>query len=67
MPLGYLVSVVVLGLCTWCASDQAVVSMELPGAQHSFDYFDTPRARLVANQIEAFTAWVRSRGHGETS
>jgi acetyl esterase/lipase len=43
------------------ASEQPVAYTELPGAQHSFDYFDSLRGRLVVDQIEAFTAWVRSR------
>lgn len=43
-------------------SDQPVVYTELPGGQHSFDYFDSLRGRIVVDQIESFTAWVRSRG-----
>jgi acetyl esterase/lipase len=43
------------------ASDHPVVYTELPGAQHSFDYFDSLRGRLAVDQIEAFAAWVRSR------
>lgn len=42
-------------------SGQPVVWCELPGAQHSFDYFASVRARVVADRIEAFAAWVRSR------
>ena len=42
-------------------SDQPCVYTELPGAQHSFDYFDSVRGRLIVDQIEAFTAWVRSQ------
>lgn len=42
-------------------SEQPVVSTELPGAQHSFDYLDSLRGRLVVDQIETFAAWVRSR------
>jgi acetyl esterase/lipase len=42
-------------------SEQPVVYTELPGAQHSFDYFDSVRGRLSVDQIEAFLAWVRSR------
>ncbi|GIF01258.1 alpha/beta hydrolase [Paractinoplanes rishiriensis] len=41
-------------------SEQPLVYTELPGAQHSFDYFDSLRGRLAVDQIEAFTAWVRS-------
>ena len=39
-------------------SEQPVVYTELPGAQHSLDYFDSLRRRLVVDQIEAFAAWV---------
>jgi acetyl esterase/lipase len=42
-------------------SKQPVVYIEMPGAQHSFDYFDSLRGRLIVDQIEAFAAWVRSR------
>ena len=41
-------------------SRQPVVWTELPDAQHSFDYFASPRAWRAVDQIEAFTAWVRS-------
>ncbi len=41
-------------------SRQPVVWSELPDAQHTFDYFASLRARLVADRIEAFTAWVRT-------
>jgi acetyl esterase/lipase len=41
-------------------SRQPVVWSEMPDAQHSFDFFASLRARLVADRIEAFTAWVRS-------
>jgi acetyl esterase/lipase len=43
------------------ASKQPVIYTELPGAQHSFDYFDSLRGRLVVDQIETFAAWIRSR------
>jgi acetyl esterase/lipase len=42
-------------------ADQPCVYTELPGAQHSFDYFDSVRGRQTVDQIEAFAAWVRSR------
>jgi acetyl esterase/lipase len=42
-------------------SRQPVVWTELPDAQHSFDYFASPRAWRAVDQIEAFAAWVRSR------
>ena len=38
-------------------SERPVVYSELPGPQHSFDYFDS----LCGASGEAFTAWVRSR------
>lgn len=38
-----------------------VVWTEIPDAQHSFDYFTSPRAWRSVDQIEAFAAWVRSR------
>jgi acetyl esterase/lipase len=45
-------------------SRQPVVWTEIPDAQHSFDYFASPRAWRVVDRIEAFTAWVRSRPAG---
>jgi acetyl esterase/lipase len=42
-------------------SRQPVVWTEIPDAQHSFDYFTSPRAWRAVDQIEAFAAWVRSR------
>jgi hypothetical protein len=46
----------------WAAtSRQPAIYTELPGAQHSFDYFDSLRGRVTVDQIEGFTAWVRSR------
>ena len=41
-------------------SRQPVVWTQLPDAQHSFDYFASPRAWRTIDQIEAFAAWVRS-------
>jgi acetyl esterase/lipase len=41
-------------------SEQPFVYSGLPGAQHSFDYFRSLRARVVVDRIEAFAAWVRS-------
>jgi acetyl esterase/lipase len=43
------------------ATDGPVVYAELPGAQHAFDLFHTPRFESVVDAIEAFAAWVRSR------
>lgn len=37
-----------------------VVYAELPGAQHAFDLFASVRARITADAVEAFLAWVRS-------
>ena len=42
-------------------STNAVVYAELPGGQHSFDLFHSPRFEAVVDGIEAFAAWVRSR------
>ena len=38
-----------------------VVYARLPGAQHSFDLFNSVRFQYVIDGIEKFTAWVR--GH----
>jgi acetyl esterase/lipase len=43
------------------SSDNPVVYVELPGAQHSFDLFHSIRFETVVDAIEAFAAWVRSR------
>lgn len=43
-------------------STQPVVYAELPGGQHSFDLFHSLRYSAVIDGIDAFTAWVRSRG-----
>jgi acetyl esterase/lipase len=45
------------------ASPSSVVYAELPGGQHAFDLFHSPRFEAVVDGIEAFTMWVRSR-HG---
>jgi acetyl esterase/lipase len=42
------------------ASANPVVYAELPGAQHSFDVFQSIRFETVVDGIEAFAAWVRS-------
>lgn len=44
-------------------SSGPVVYAELPGAQHSFDLFQSIRGETVVDAIEAFTAWVRTRQH----
>lgn len=40
------------------AADNTVVYAELPGGQHSFDVFHSPRFEAVVDGAEAFTAWV---------
>ncbi|UUT34605.1 alpha/beta hydrolase [Microbacterium elymi] len=35
-----------------------VVYAELPGGQHSFDVFHSPRFEAVVDGVEAFTAWA---------
>ena len=42
-------------------SSNPVVYAELPGGQHGFDRFHSPRFEAVVDAIEAFAAWVRSR------
>ncbi|MFD2023912.1 alpha/beta hydrolase [Promicromonospora aerolata] len=42
-------------------SDQPVVWSEIADGQHTFDYFASVRARVVADRIEGFAAWVLSR------
>jgi acetyl esterase/lipase len=46
------------------SSSNPVVYAELPGAQHSFDLFPSPRFVAVVDAIESFAAWVRSRDLG---
>lgn len=43
-------------------SEDAVVYAELPGTQHAFDLFRSPRFEAVVDTVEAFAAWVRSPG-----
>ncbi|MFG3516881.1 hypothetical protein [Streptomyces bobili] len=40
------------------ASDSTVVYAELPGGQHAFDVFHSPRFEAVVDGVEAFAAWV---------
>jgi len=42
------------------ASEAPVAYAELPGAQHSFDGFQSVRCGSVINGMEWFTAWVRT-------
>jgi acetyl esterase/lipase len=44
------------------ASSNPVVYAELPGAQHTFDLFDSLRFEAVVDAIEAFAGWVRTNG-----
>jgi hypothetical protein len=37
------------------------VYAELPGAQHAFDLFHSPRCEAVIDAIEAFAAWARAQ------
>jgi len=37
-----------------------VVYAELPGAQHAFDLFHSPRFEAVINAIETFAAWAKA-------
>jgi acetyl esterase/lipase len=39
-------------------SSNAVVYAELPGGQHAFDLFHSPRFEAVVDGVEAFAAWV---------
>ena len=45
-------------------SDAPVELIELPGAQHAFDHFQTLRTAPVADAIEAFTGWTRRQDQG---
>lgn len=40
------------------AGNNTVVYAELPGGQHSFDVFHSPRFEAVVDGVDAFTAWV---------
>lgn len=42
-------------------SGSPVVWAELPDTQHDFDFFASVRARLVADEVEAFLEWARRR------
>ena len=45
-------------------SHAPVELVELPGAQHAFDHFQTLRSAPVATAIQAFTAWTRRQHQG---
>ena len=45
-------------------SHAPVELVELPGAQHAFDHFQTLRTAPIAAAIEAFTAWTRRQDQG---
>ncbi len=42
-------------------SNDKVVYLELPGAQHAFDIFPSPRSEFVKFGIERFLAWTHTR------
>lgn len=44
-------------------SDNTVVYAELPGGQHAFDLFHSPRFEAVVDGVEAFAAWVLAERH----
>jgi acetyl esterase/lipase len=43
------------------ATSAPVVYAELPGGQHAFDVFSSPRFEAVVDGVEEFTRWVRSQ------
>ena len=47
-------------------SSDAVVYVELPGGQHTFDLFHSIRFETLIDAIEAFAAWVRSTPDGRS-
>jgi acetyl esterase/lipase len=47
------------------ASRNAVVYAEIPGGQHAFDVFHSPRADLTLDAVFRFLAWLRSRRGGD--
>lgn len=40
---------------------EPIVYLEVPGAQHAFEIFPSPRAALVLHGVERFLAWIVSR------
>jgi acetyl esterase/lipase len=44
-----------------CASSNPVIYVQLPGAQHAFDVFNSVRFAQALDAVEAFTAWVCSK------
>lgn len=42
-------------------SEQPVLYAELPGAQHAFDIFPSPRARHSSDAVAQFLSWVYAR------
>ena len=42
-------------------SASPVIHAVLPAAQHDFDFFASVRARIVADEIESFLDWIRTR------
>jgi len=45
----------------WGTSTSPVVYAELPGAQHTFDLFRSPRFERVVDGIETFADWAKMR------
>jgi acetyl esterase/lipase len=43
------------------SSRSPVVYAEIPGMQHDHDFFGSVRARLIADEVEAFLCWARSQ------
>ncbi|MEV6110421.1 alpha/beta hydrolase [Streptomyces sp. NPDC051940] len=46
-------------------SARPVAYAELPGTQHNFDFFPSPRLHAVTDAVEDFTTWVRAAHAGE--
>lgn len=44
-----------------------VVYAEIPGAQHAFEIFPSPRTQLVVHGVERFAAWAYSRHRAQRS
>lgn len=49
------------------ATSNPVVYAEIPGAQHAFEIFPSPRTQLVVHGVERFAAWVYSRHRAQRS
>ena len=42
-------------------SDQHAALAVIPGAQHAFDIFSSPRSQIVVNGVERYLGWIYSR------